>query len=55
MIKRKNISHFQLHYKEDFRGFEMVIASEYVHKKLGEQHPSDTELHACIHELIHMF
>ena len=56
--RKENISHFLLHYKVDeetFRGFEMMIASEYVQKKLDVQHPSDAELHGCIHELVLMF
>ena len=56
--QKEKISHFLLQYKvneESFRGFEMMIASEYVQKKLDAQHPSDTDLHGCIHELIHMF
>lgn len=55
---RKTISHFLLHYKLDvqtFREFEMMVASEYVHKELIVQHPNDTELHGCIVQLIHMF
>ena len=33
----------------------MMIASEFVQKNFDEQRPSDTELHGCIRELIHMF
>ena len=55
---KENISHYLLQYsvnQENFRSFEMVIASEYVRVKLNEDDPNDTELHESIDALNSMF